>query len=172
MRRCKEAQEEILNKKKQKEEEAAAAAAAAVASNTQHELDGLPEYEDGGGDAVRGDRRRRLEEIPPAAAEEADAGASETVDSNADSAASDSTASEQVKDNQETETKDPPAANTVEIPEVHTEGGDEAAEAAADSVSTGENADVAKDDQDVQETIDAIPVDTKKKKGKSPSRSQ
>ena len=168
MRRWKEAQEEILNKKKQKEEEAAAAAAAAVASNTQHELDGLPEYEDGGGDAVRGDRRRRLEEIPPAAAEEADAGASETVDSNADSAASDSTASEQVKDNQETETKDPPAANTVEIPEVHTEGGDEAAEAAADSVSTGENADVAKDDQDVQETIDAIPVDTKKKKGKKP----
>ena len=75
MRRWKEAQEEILNKKRQKEGEAVAAAVEAViaAGNAQHELDGVPEYEDGGGDAVRGDRRRRLEEIPPAAATEEEA---------------------------------------------------------------------------------------------------
>jgi len=167
VRRWKEAQEEILSKKKQKEEAEAAAAAAGtdaesgVSTNTQHELGGVPEFEDGGGDAVRGDRRR-LEEIPPAA-EEVDAGTS-TVDSNADAAVS--TSSEQVEENRQAEAKDQ-SAETPGRTEVENEGGDnKMTEAATETASTGENVDIAKDDQDAPEVIDAIPVEKKKKKKK------
>ena len=154
MRRWKEAQEEILDKKKQKEE-AEAQASAEVEKNGQHESDGVPEFDDGGGDAIRGDRRRRLEEIPPDSPEvDAANGDSNVNDTATATAAATADTPDEVRENQEADINDP-SADTPESPD---------AKAAEDGGLESANA----QGQDVPEEINAIPVDKKKAKAAKP----
>ena len=61
VRRWKEAQEEILNKKKGEEEKEAKTENGG--DDEQNKAEVMPELDEGGGDAARGDRRRRLQEV-------------------------------------------------------------------------------------------------------------
>jgi len=71
VRRWKEAQDEILNKKKGEDDKEAKTENGG--DDEPNEAEVMPELDEGGGDAARGDRRRRLQEVISPADDAADA---------------------------------------------------------------------------------------------------